>query len=109
MLNFNFPAIGDDPSDDELNMFSSLASLMDKVSSCVGVVIEIGNDLKTKGFEEVQTDYIPIVKEALTTNVHPRIILSYATLLWFTDSVSCSILYVVCVNIVSLTPYKALD
>ena len=84
------PAIGDDPSDDELEMFSNLANLMDRASSCVGIVIEMGNRLKTKGFEEIRANYVPAVKEALTISVHPRIILSYATLLWFTDSVSYS-------------------
>lgn len=87
IIPFSEPALGEDLSTDELEVFSSLPNVMREASRAVGFIIHLGHVLKESGFEEVRRDIYPFVKGTLSGLCHPRVIMGYAVMLWFTYKV----------------------
>ena len=88
MIPFCDPPIGGDLSAEELEIFSSLPRLYTEASRSVGFMIQLGNSLQETGFDEIRRDVYPFVKQALQENCHPRVMMGYSIMLWFTYNVS---------------------
>lgn len=58
--------------------------IMKQASSGVGTIISLGKAFTEQGIREINQDLIPFVKEALGDAILPRVVPSYAMLLWFT-------------------------
>ena len=59
--------------------------------SSVGFVIKLQTILEWGGFEVIRNSHVPTVESALEGNSHSRVVIGYATLLWFTHQVKrCS-------------------
>ena len=71
----------------DLEHFSKLSELFDAASSSVGSVIKLRTLLKEEGFKEIRSTCVTTVQFALGGSTHPRVVIGYATLLWFTEQV----------------------
>lgn len=89
MIPFSDPPLGEDLSTEDLQVFSSLPNLYIEASRSVGFIIRLGDVLKESGFQEIRTDIYPFVKTSLQGHCHPRVIMGYSVMLWFTYKVSC--------------------
>lgn len=68
-------------------MFSSLPKKYADASRAVGFVIRLGYELCETGFDEIRREFYPYVRDTLQSLCHPRILLGFSTLLWFTSKV----------------------
>ena len=68
--------------------YAELPAIMEKASSAVGLLVQCGKNFLENGIHVIQNDYVPIVKEALGGHALPRVVPSYAMLLWFTTEAS---------------------
>lgn len=68
-------------------MFATLNGVFAEASRAVGYIIHLGHLLKESGFVEIRTNVYPFVKGALGGLCHPRVIMGYAIMLWFTYKV----------------------
>ena len=87
MIEFFDPPIGTNVTTEDMELFSSLPKLFHAASSSVGFVIKLHMMLEQQGFEEICCRHVPVVQSALEGNSHPRVVIGYATLLWFTHQV----------------------
>ena len=71
-----------------------LVELWEKCSSCAGFCIELGERFFNDGVTEVDGTLIPLLKSKADISVSPRVIPSYAYLLWFAQQV--------CINVLSI-------
>lgn len=88
MIPFCDPPIGGDLSAEDLEVFSSLPRLYTEASHSVGFIIQLGNILQETGFDEICRNVYPFVKECLQEHCHPRVMMGYSVMLWFTYNVS---------------------
>ena len=68
-------------------MFSSLPQRYRQASSAAGFIIHLGHVFKESGVSAIRRDVYPFVKSALRGLCHPRVLMGYAVMLWFTDQV----------------------
>ena len=87
IIPFQNPPLGKDISAENLAVLSSLDEKFYEASRAVGFLISLGNILTKEGFDEIRTEFHPLVSEHLKEFCHPRIIFGYSTLLWFTSKV----------------------
>ena len=67
-----------------LTNYMEIVNLQKVAGSCVGFFIGLGEKFFTSGISEVDNDILPTLIEKAGSNVNPRVIPSYAMLLWFT-------------------------
>ena len=84
MIPFCDPPIGRDLSAEELETFSSLPSLYTEASRSVGFIIRLGNSLQETSFGEIRQDIYPFVNQCLQEHCHPRVMMGYSIMFWFT-------------------------
>ena len=87
IIPFSDPPLGQDLSVEELEVFSSLPDIFERASHSVGFIIQLGHEIKERGFDEIRREMYPFVKNALGGVCHPRVIVGYAIMLWFTYKV----------------------
>ena len=96
IIPFADPPLSQDLSAEELEVFSSLPGIFEQASRAVGFIIHLGHVLKAVGFGEIRTQVYPFVKDTLGGVCHPRVLMGYAIMLWFTYKV---IVYLPRINI----------
>ena len=64
-----------------------LVELWEKCSSCVGFCIGLGEEFFSVGVHEVDEVLTPLLTSRAASGISPRVIPSYAILLWFTQKV----------------------
>ena len=87
MIPFNNPPLGEKRTVEDLEVLASLNNIFNEASRSVGFMITLGNVLDENGFDEIRREFHPFVSKHFSGICHPRIIFSYATLLWFTSKV----------------------
>ena len=83
MTNFKLPQIQMTLSD-----YMEIVNLQKSAGTCVGFFIALGKEFFSTGLSEVDNDILPTLVEKAGLDVDPRVIPSYAMLLWFTVKVS---------------------
>ena len=68
----------------DIERYAMTTEIMKQASSGVGTIISLGKAFTEQGIREINQDLIPFVKEALGDAILPRVVPSYAMLLWFT-------------------------
>lgn len=79
MINFRAPQI-----QMTLSNYMEIVNLQKVAGSCVGFFITLGEEFFTSGISEVDNDLLPMMTGKVGSDVNPRVIPSYAMLLWFT-------------------------
>ena len=77
----------DPPLSLTLTQHMHLVELWKKCSSCIGHCIELGERFFKKGVSEVDDIIIPKLNSRAQQGISPRVIVSYAKLLWFAQEV----------------------
>ena len=102
MIEFLTPQVGM-----AVSRYMELVTLWEACSTCAGFCISLGKKFFTQGVQEIDSDICPAIAAAISQDISPRVIPSYATLLWFGMQVSLlnslRPLFIVCL-IVSYTP-----
>lgn len=65
----------------------NVVELWEKCSSCIGLCIELGDRFFNVGVHEVDDTLTPLLKSRADSGISPRVIPSYAILLWFAQQV----------------------
>ena len=68
--------------------YMKFTALLKNCSSCVGVCIGLAKKFFDTGIDEVDQHIIPKLQSMVKEVIHPRVMLSYAMLLWFSLQVS---------------------
>lgn len=66
-----------------LSEYMSIVRLQRRAGSCVGYLIGLGKKFFSTGVSEVDTEILPLLTERAPSGVNPRVMPSYAILLWF--------------------------
>ena len=88
MIRFNLPQLSM-----SLSEYMEIVRLQTEAGSCVGFCIALGKEFFSTGIGEVDNDLLPMITSKVGENVNPRVVPSYAMLLWFTLKVCIDILY----------------
>ena len=64
--------------------YAKLPALIDKSSSAVGFIISLGARFIEQGIVEMDSDLLPELRSLLDGRAIPRVLPSYAIMLWFT-------------------------
>lgn len=67
-----------------LSNYMEIVNLQEKAGNCVGFLISLGEEFFMSGVSEVDNDILPTLVDKAGSNVNPRVVPSYAMLLWFT-------------------------
>ncbi len=65
-----------------------LSGVLEGCSASVGMCIALGKNFFEKGIDEVDTTIMPHLEGIAEQHIHPRVLLSYGILLWFSMQVS---------------------
>ena len=84
---FSFPEIGGCSHLQEQNAWETIPGQWEQASSSIGHIISLENDLCTTGFQDIDRYFLPKVQQQLK-GCHTRVMLGYATLMWFTSKVT---------------------
>ena len=87
MIEFSQPEIGANQSIEKREIWDNLEVIKENASNCVGLCIYLGKKLEEEGYKEIRETYSPLVERVLP-KVQPRVVMGYATLLWFTSKVN---------------------
>lgn len=74
--------------DASIEEYALLPALMRRGSAAVGAVLRLGKLFIESGIADINQYFVPVVKNALGGDALPRVVPSYALLLWFTLQVS---------------------
>lgn len=66
-----------------LSEYMSIVRLQKKAGSCVGFLIGLGKKFFSTGLHQVDNQITPLLTERAPPGVNPRVMPSYAILLWF--------------------------
>lgn len=83
MIHFRGPA----PKQLSLSNYMEIVNIQKRAGNCVGFFIRLGEEFFKSGVSEVDNDILPTSINKAGSNVNPRVIPSYAMLLWFTSKV----------------------
>ena len=86
LIEFPLPEVGHSQSLLEQEVWDSMERFKEEASSSIGLCINLGKVLEDRGYSEIREKFTPMVQRVLS-EVQPRAILGYATLLWFTSEV----------------------
>ena len=67
-----------------LSNYMEIVNLQKRAGNCAGFFIGLGAEFFSSGIAQVDDDLLPTLVEKAGSNVNPRVIPSYAMLLWFT-------------------------
>ena len=87
LVEFKYPHIQCD-----IEHYAMTTEIMKQASSGVGAIISLGKAFTERGIKEINQELIPVVKKALGDDILPRVVPSYAMLLWFTLQVGIVLL-----------------
>ena len=79
MIPFNFPQLSM-----SLSEYMSIVALQRKAGTCIGFCIGLGKEFFATGVSEIDNYLLPMLAEKAGGSVNPRVMPSYAMLLWFT-------------------------
>lgn len=79
-----------------LTEYMKIVTLQSKAGSCAGFLIGLGNKFFEHGVADVDQNILPLLTSVAPGDVNPRVMPSYAILLWFTLEVSqsCDHIYI---------------
>ena len=80
--------------------YAKLPQLMEKSSSAVGIIISLGERFMEEGIGEMDDDLLPELWRLLAGHAIPRVLPSYAILIWFTLKVCTQLCYIFILNII---------
>jgi len=72
-----------------LRDYMRIVELQARAGSCVGFFIGLGKTFFEEGIAEVDEKILPTLANVAPRSVNPRVIPSYAILLWFSMKVNC--------------------
>ena len=71
--------------------YRELPEIMTEATRSIGFFISLGETFLTEGISDIDATIFPKIKEMLPTGIWTRVLPGYATLLWFTEKVFCSV------------------
>ena len=88
LLEFGLPCL-----DISLSRYSKLPDLLENASSNVGFIISLGKKFTEQGIQEMDEHILPQLRELAGHCLLPRVLPSYAILVWFTLQVHVTMVY----------------
>ena len=86
-----------------------LVELWEKCSSCAGFCIELGERFFHEAITEVNDTIIPLLQSKADRSISPRVIPSYAILLWFAQQVPMHVYWNIYIYVHNLVLYHSID
>ena len=64
-----------------------------EASRSIGIAVKLGNEFFDSGIKDINGSLLPLLKEKADVNVIPRVLPSYAIMLWFSIKVRDTCIY----------------
>ena len=82
IIEFKPPALSMSVSD-----YLEIVESQKEASRSIGIAVKLGNEFFDSGIKDIDGSLLPLLKEKADVNVIPRVLPSYAIMLWFSIKV----------------------